>query len=125
MEQAIMCKSRFLANSLSMSALSAMLFASPLLLSSRIATADESLLPTMTIHYSELNMQSSAGVQALYARLRSAAKTVCATHDGRSLQQQFAFRACVAETLERAVREVHSDAVLALHVEHSATPRRG
>jgi UrcA family protein len=104
--------------------ISALVIASALLLSPHIAAAGNFAIPKTTVHYGELNLHSSAGVQALYARLKSAAKNVCAAQDGRSLQAQFAFRACVATSLERAVLEVRNDAVLALHLENASAPRR-
>lgn len=81
--------------------------------------------PSKTVSYSELNLQSAAGVQALYARLHAAARQVCAEQDGRSLREHIAYSSCVNSSLERAVRDLRNDAVLALHSEKSGTARRG
>lgn len=73
--------------------------------------------PAKTVRYSELNLQNAAGVHTLYARLHAAARQVCATQDGRSVRESMAYRHCVSASLERAVREVRNDAVLALYNE--------
>lgn len=90
----------------------------------RAANADADV-PSMTVHYNELNLGNEAGVQTLYRRLTAAARQVCASQDGRRLQEQLAFRSCVALSLERAVREARNEAVLALHAEKSNAGSRG
>lgn len=80
------------------------------------AQAKDAATPRVTVHYSELNLQNAAGVETLYRRLTAAAKQVCAAQDDRDLRAQMAFRDCVSTSLEHAVRDVRSAAVLALHV---------
>lgn len=88
------------------------------------AIAADAATPQKSVHFNELNLQSPAGVQELYARLHAAARQVCAAQDGRSLREAFAYRQCVEASLERAVRDVRNDAVLALHNDRSAAARR-
>ncbi len=89
------------------------------------APAHEAESPAKAVRYSELNLQNAAGVQALYTRLHAAARQVCAAQDGRSLRERTAYGRCVSTSLERAVREVRNDAVLALHNERQNAARRG
>ncbi|MBX3695630.1 MAG: UrcA family protein, partial [Steroidobacteraceae bacterium] len=58
------------------------------------------------VHYSDLNANSAQGAEALYARLKSAAKTACGTDPGRSLDAIVDFRQCRSDALSKAVTDV-------------------
>lgn len=80
--------------------------------------------PQKIVRYAELNLQTPEGVQVLYQRLNGAARNVCAAQDGRSLREQTAYRNCVSLSLDRAVRAVRNDAVLALHAAKQSAAQR-
>lgn len=73
------------------------------------------------IYGSEL--ASSAGVARVHARLTGAARDVCHGLDGRDIERQMRYRRCVAESLERAVRDVHDSRLTAYHQAHTGAPR--
>jgi len=73
-------------------------------------------LPSVTVHFAELNLLSPDGVKVLYGRIKSAARDVCGTSfslwDGR---RPFTMQACYRETVDHAVRDVNSPKLTALH----------
>jgi UrcA family protein len=73
-------------------------------------------LPSVTVHFAELNLLSPEGVKALYGRIKSAARDVCGTSfslwDGH---RPFTMQACYRETIDHAVRDVNLPKLTALH----------
>ena len=74
-----------------------------------------SVIPAVTVRYDDLNLNTSAGVDALYARLRTAARTACDVRGGRPLAEIMAARACYQDALGTAVDNVRSQPLSALH----------
>ncbi|GMU70007.1 MAG: hypothetical protein AMXMBFR37_23390 [Steroidobacteraceae bacterium] len=70
------------------------------------------------VHYSDLNANSAQGAEALYARLKSAAKTACGGEPGRGLDAFADFRQCRSDALSQAVADVGSRTLTALHRTH-------
>lgn len=70
----------------------------------------------VTVNFDELDLTTAQGAGKLYARLRFAARQVCAPLDGRELTRRNAFKECYSEALENAVKQVNVSAVTALHV---------
>jgi UrcA family protein len=65
-------------------------------------------VPTTTVRYDDLNLSSSTGVHALYARLTNAAGRVCNTSAGtRELARLQRDRQCAASALARSVQELN------------------
>ena len=60
------------------------------------------------VRYEDLNLNTDAGVQALYKRIQGAAKEVCGGVDGRDLQVARAHQACVARAVADAVATVNN-----------------
>ena len=71
--------------------------------------------PTLTVRYTDLNVESEQGAQALYARLRMASKHVCANFEGRELRQRAAWKECYDEALTKAVADLNVERLTALH----------
>jgi UrcA family protein len=69
------------------------------------AAADESP-PTYHVHFADLNLDSAAGTEFLYRRIRWGAGIVCRGFEGREISQQAAHERCEKEAIERAVTEV-------------------
>ena len=88
---------------------SALLIASTLYCASLFAaepTASE------TVRFQDLNLNSAAGIEALYARIHAGARRVCGVdHNERSLTMRSIEQACAAQAQLRAVNEVHSEAL--------------
>jgi len=66
------------------------------------------------VRFDDLNLSTSAGIQALYSRIRSAAQEVCGpeTVSGTRLASS-AWRDCVSTAVYQAVRSVHSPSLSA------------
>lgn len=72
--------------------------------------------PAKTVNYSDLNLKSSAGVDALYKRLKKAAYEVCQMPTGtRQIRIEQEFKACKADAVDRAIQQVNLPMLTALH----------
>jgi UrcA family protein len=71
---------------------------------------------SLKVAYGDLNLASSAGSDALYARIVSAARTVCYANDvdSRDLHAVASERACETRAINAAVQDVHSAKLAAL-----------
>jgi UrcA family protein len=72
-------------------------------------------LPRVTVRYTDLNLNTRAGVEALYARLRAAARDVCSVGLRRSLNDVMASKRCYRQTLATAVETIKWPTLSALH----------
>ena len=97
--------------SVALTALTACVTLAPVL--AHAATGDAA--PTVTVRYADLNLGTDAGSAALYARLVSAARKVCAASDIRDLGAMAAARACEQQAIANAVRDVHSPKLAAVY----------
>jgi UrcA family protein len=78
--------------------------------------ADAARHDDVVVNYSDLNLDSAAGNQKLYARLTSAAERACGSASAtRDLELRAQYRACVESALNRAVDKVGSRDLRALH----------
>jgi UrcA family protein len=75
-----------------------------------VTHADEAAngVPTRTVRYSDLDINSRAGATVLYARIRNAAQQVCGDADSRQLAVSAAVKACVNRAIFTSVRSVNS-----------------
>jgi UrcA family protein len=75
-----------------------------------VAHADEAAngVPTHTVRYSDLDINTRAGATVLYARIRIAAQLVCGDADSRQLAVSAAVKACVNRAIYTSVRSVNS-----------------
>ncbi len=69
----------------------------------------------VTVRYTDLNLGTDAGNAALYARLESAARKVCAPSDIRDLGQMAAASACAHQAIARAVQDINSPKLAAVY----------
>jgi UrcA family protein len=64
---------------------------------------------SVVVTYSDLNLDTAAGNQKLYARLSSAASRACGSAPAtRDLERKAQYRACVKDTLDRSVDKISS-----------------
>jgi UrcA family protein len=61
----------------------------------------------VAVRYQDLNLNTEAGVQALYHRIQGAANEVCGYVDGRDLVVARAHKACVDRAVADAVAAVN------------------
>ena len=70
---------------------------------------------SVVVNFADLDLSRSEGAAALYHRLVSAAKTVCAPLDGRDLWGYMSFTACVQSAISKAVAKVDRPALTAYY----------
>jgi UrcA family protein len=68
-------------------------------------------VPSIVVHFADLDVSRDEGASALYRRLKSAAETVCAPLDDRDVARHMKFRACVQRAISTAVAQVDQPAV--------------
>jgi len=72
--------------------------------------------PSLSIAYSSGAVATGQGAAELYSKLRSAARSVCRSHDGKTLERRLAARRCFEKSLENAVYLVNMQPLTALHL---------
>ena len=72
-------------------------------------------MPSVTVSYGDLNLHTSAGVDALYARLRSASRSVCNVGQRRALGDVMESRSCYRQVLETAIGNANLPTLTARH----------
>jgi len=72
---------------------------------------------SIVVHFRDLDLSTDAGVQALYERIKTAAKRVCQHEtDGQSLvDKQAVYVACYRDTIGNAVKQVGEARLAAVH----------
>jgi UrcA family protein len=99
-------------------AICSVLCALPLIsLSVSASAGDWPEVPRRVVNFADLDLTRSAGVAALYARIRLAARAVCEPalpHDLGSAQRA---RTCAAHALEQAVVDVNAPQLTSYHQE--------
>jgi UrcA family protein len=74
-----------------------------------VAHADAAVdVPVRLVHYSGLDLNSQAGVAALYQRIHNAAELLCTNSDLRRLEQYAAAKACVDQAVSASVSSVNN-----------------
>jgi UrcA family protein len=78
----------------------------------------DAAVPARTVHYSDLNLNTQAGAEVLYRRIRSAAELVCGDVDSRQMAEAAAARACVSRAVTGSVRAVNSRLLTSTYDKH-------
>lgn len=71
--------------------------------------------PKVVVSYSDLDASTDLGAKMLYARLRSAARNVCAAYEGDSLHSKNLWNNCQSSALTNAVADLELNKVSELH----------
>ena len=71
--------------------------------------------PSRVVHFGDLDLSKPAGVQALYRRIKFAARTVCDPYIASDIHASGAMRACIIQAVDNAVSRVNSPALTELH----------
>ena len=82
--------------------------------------AEPAVVPSVTVRYADLNLNTSAGVRELYARLRAAARRVCNVGAATGLVNVMAARGCYDDVLSTAVADARLPTLTALHRDERA-----
>jgi UrcA family protein len=75
-------------------------------------------VPSVMVHFADLDLTHSDSVQMLYGRLQAAAETVCASQNGRNgrdIGMQTRYRLCQRGALAAAVAKVDQPGLTAYH----------
>jgi UrcA family protein len=80
-------------------------------------------IPTVKVHYGDLDLTADAGVKALYRRLQVAAKQVCRSLESHEIVRSRDHRSCYNRALAAAVTEVNLEMLSVMHKNASARPR--
>jgi UrcA family protein len=75
--------------------------------------------PAQTVRYSDLNLNTDAGVVTLYNRIHHAAEQVCGNVDSRRLEQVAASQACVNKAMAASVSAVGNTQLTQVFMTHS------
>jgi UrcA family protein len=73
---------------------------------------------SVTVRYSDLNLGTAAGANALYHRISAAARQVCPDSYSRDLGMLAASERCQANAIAQAVRELNNPQLAAVHAVH-------
>lgn len=79
------------------------------------ATSPQDNVPSVVVHFADLDLTHRDGVAVLYRRLKGAAETVCAARNGRDLGSQTRFRVCWQAALSTAVTKVDQPGLTAYY----------
>jgi UrcA family protein len=85
------------------------------LLGSQVFAAEPTDPPSITVKYGDLNLQTPAGVEALYKRIHIAATQVCDSGGDRNLSILTYDRKCAAASETQAIEKVHNAALSAFY----------
>jgi UrcA family protein len=77
--------------------------------------AGASAIRTTTVNFSDINTHSPAGAEALYRRLRAAARQVCDDSSARGIEVRRSVQQCRKDALDRAVAQAAQPLLTALH----------
>jgi UrcA family protein len=77
---------------------------------------------SVSVRYDDLNLSTTAGINALYRRISSAARDVCPDVYSRDTQVVLAGQRCQTAAIARAVSQVNNPSLAMLH---AARPSRG
>jgi UrcA family protein len=98
-----------------LAARSAALFLTCMLVGTHAFAGEPDPVSSETVKYQDLNVDSPAGVTALYQRIHSAAKRVCDVGGDRNLASQQEAQTCASKAEAGAVAHVNSPALTAYY----------
>jgi UrcA family protein len=88
-----------------------------------VANADPQSPQSLTVHFGDLNLNNAQGVDALFKRIKNAAKDVCSEFEGRTLSKKWLYAECVDTAISTAITRVDRPKLSQYLAERSAKPR--
>src|SRR5215472_16813619 len=79
--------------------------------------------PASTVRYSDLNLSTEQGALVLYGRIVAAASRVCGAGNMLDLDSMASARVCREHAIARAVRDVNTPTLAAVHAERRGTAK--
>ena len=89
-----------------------------------VANADPQVPQTLTVQFGDLDLSKPKGVDALFKRIKNAARDVCSEFEGRTLSKKRLHAECVDTALSTAVTRVDRPLLSQYLADRSATPRK-
>jgi len=88
-----------------------------------VANADPQSPQSLTVQFGDLNLNNAQGADALFKRIKNAARDVCSNFEGRTLSKKQLHAECVATALSTAIARVDRPMLSRYLVERAAMPR--
>ena len=82
-----------------------------------LAASPQDDVPSMVVAYGDLDLSTAEGTRTLYKRISTAARQVCPFEDSRDLARLALSHACREQAIARAVHDVNSPRLAALHAD--------
>jgi UrcA family protein len=79
---------------------------------------------TKRVSYADLNLDSDVDAHVFYARVESAAKSVCSGYESRDLKIVMLREGCVDKAIASAVSQTNNSKVIALYTHSKSTSTR-
>jgi UrcA family protein len=83
------------------------------------AQAAQDTLRTQEVRFSDLNLETPAGSEALYRRIAMAAEVVCQDFDGREIMKQRLRKQCLETAIGQAVGQINHPRLSAYYSLHN------
>ncbi|GJL96205.1 MAG: hypothetical protein DHS20C06_00220 [Hyphobacterium sp.] len=72
--------------------------------------------------YTQAELTTESGTQAVYQRVVNVAETVCETENRHAVMSARATRTCVADTIDRALAQISAPRLDEIHASRSISP---
>jgi UrcA family protein len=95
------------------------------LASTAALAADPDQPPSLRVNYMQSDLQDSASAEALYNRIKRAARIVCRQSDVREVDRYHLYKACYERAVDTAVANVGATALTEVHRSHGHTLAAG
>jgi UrcA family protein len=83
------------------------------------AQAAQDTLRTQEVRFSDLNLETPAGSEALYRRIAVAAEVVCQDYDGREIMKRRLREKCMGNAIGQAVGQINHPRLSAYYSLHN------
>jgi UrcA family protein len=71
--------------------------------------------PSRHVSYADLNIDSASGAEALYVRIRYAARAVCSQYESEQLDRRSVWQSCVSKSVDAAVAKINNRMLSSIH----------
>jgi UrcA family protein len=75
--------------------------------------------PSLHVHYAQSDLQDSASAEALYRRIKHAARIVCEQPSPQEVEHYRLYKACYERAVDTAVANVGATTLTAVHHSHT------
>jgi len=83
-----------------------------------VASGSDAAAPAYKVRFGDLDLDTAAGSEQLYSRIRMGAESVCRSWDGRDLKSVAKHKHCLADAVADAVAKVDNPRLTAQYLQH-------